>query len=150
MHAWQIRSPKKNSEQWLQIMAYKYFAEDWKVASYVALLPEQTWSKRVFPYHRRQGRFKPTLMRWDTVKQHFAPWQHLGNSICLFFFSALFSRRRSGWHCFSGELPGMYNLYTGGYRCARRRAKSKPLLLRCGQGLGWQLGGRRPRRAHRW
>ena len=34
----------------------------------------------------------------------------------------------------------MYNLYTGGYRCARRRAKSKPLLLRCGRDSAGSLG----------
>ena len=36
----------------------------------------------------------------------------------VFFSSHLFARVGSGWSCFTGQLPGMCHLYTGGSGCA--------------------------------
>ena len=74
LHAWQIRNLKKSECNGCKLRhVNNYLAEDWKVASYVALLPQHTWSKHVFPYHRPLRRFKPTLMTWDTVKKKKLP-----------------------------------------------------------------------------
>ena len=42
---------------------------------------------------------------------------------CFFFSSHLFSRRGSGWSCLTGQLPGMYHLYTGGSGCGRKQGQ---------------------------
>ena len=43
--------------------------------------------------------------------------------IGVFFSSHLFSRRGSGWSCLTGQLPGMYHLYTGGSGCGRKQGQ---------------------------
>ena len=40
-----------------------------------------------------------------------------------FFSSHLFSRVGSGWSCFTGQLPGMCHLYTGGSGCAAKQGQ---------------------------
>ena len=41
----------------------------------------------------------------------------------IFFPSHLFSRVESGWSCFTGQLPGMCHLYTGGSGCAGKQGQ---------------------------
>ena len=73
-----------------------------------------------------------------------------------FFFPPLFSRRRSGWSCFFflavllGSFQACAIYIPAAPDVQGDRAKSKPLLLRGGRGLGWSwVGGGAPRRAHR-
>ena len=46
-----------------------------------------------------------------------------------FFSSHLFSRIRSGRSCFTGQLPGMCHLYTGGSGCAGEQGQVQATAL---------------------
>ena len=57
----------------------------------------------------------------------------------IFSSSRLFFRAWSGWSCFTGQLPGMCHLYTGGAGCARKQGQVQD----CSLGAGWdEAGGR--------
>ena len=63
------------------------------------------------------------------------------DAVCLvkvFSSSRLFPRRWSGWNRFTGQLPGMCHLYTGGSGCAGRQAQSPS---HCSLGAGGDLAG---------
>ena len=77
LHEWHIRIKQQLDCNGFNLLLRRYLAEYWKFESYVALLREHRWIRRVLAWHPRQGRFGRTFMTWDSPLQHFARWQHL-------------------------------------------------------------------------
>ena len=96
---------------------------------------DASWSHIVFAMLPKGGTLLSPSCQFNCCPQNYI------QNVCqiiffvLFFFSShLFSRVGSGWSCFTGQLPGMCHLYTGGG----------------GLGRGWRLGGGWLRPAPHW
>ena len=57
----------------------KFLSEYWKLATYVALLHDNPWVKRILHWNPRGGRPGPSFFQWQTPIQNVCRWHEWGD-----------------------------------------------------------------------